>query len=231
VLNQERVERDPVVGVDGPGEGLFGLFWGPGANDAQAVRDPVYVGVDRDCGDPIAKDEDAVRGLRTDAAQARQLLERPRHHTPEPTEDLARHFADHARLRVVEPRTTDEGLDGGGGRRGEGGGVGVFGEQQRARGVGRLVACTLGKDRPDEDLERVFRVVAEVRSSPISRSVEGRESVEERLPVERRGAHGRLARAWGRAGEGRGSGGRVTPGSERSGSSVAPDGRINSPMR
>lgn len=222
MLDQERVQRDPVPLVDRRREGSLRLLRALRTDDPEPVRDPVDVGVDRDGGDPVPEDEDAVRGLGADAPKARQLVERAGNHPAEPPEDLGRDLPDDPGLGMVEPRAPDQRLDGSGRGPRERGRVRIPGEQSRARDVGRLVPGPLRKDRPDENLERVLGVVAEVGRPPVPRPVERREPVQDRLPVHRRGrAHARPPRA---------GAGAVTPGSERSGSwSVG--SRTSSPMR
>ena len=233
MLDEQRIEGDPVLPGDDLPESLLGLLGGPGSDDAEPVRDPMDVGVDGDRGDPVTEDENAVRGLRADAGQRRELGVRVRHATAESAEEFGGAGADHARLGMVETGFSDQRLDRGRPGPGEGRGVRVAGEQPRARDVGRRVPRPLREDRPDQHLERVLGVVAEVRRSPVAGPVEGREPVEDRLPVERRGlGHGRFRRARG-AGRGSSSGGRPpVPGSERSGSSLAPCvARRSSPIR
>lgn len=239
MLDEERVDRDPVLRVDRARERPLGLLGGPGPDDAEPVRDPVDVRVDRDRGDPVPEHEHAVRRLGPDPVEGGQLLERPGHHPAEPLEKVPGDLAEDAGLRVVKARAPDERLDLGDRGAGQGRGVRESGEQERARHVGRLVARPLGEDRADEHLERVLRVVPKVGGPPVTGTVEHRETVEQRLPVESGVAHGRVR--WrgtrpGRVGPRSGSGsvsGRepVTPGSERSGSSVDPLGRRSSPTR
>jgi hypothetical protein len=69
VLDEERIDRDPVARIDRLAESRFGLFGSPGPDDAETVRDAVHVGVDRDRRDPVAEDEDAVRGLGADTGE------------------------------------------------------------------------------------------------------------------------------------------------------------------
>jgi hypothetical protein len=86
VLDEERVEGDPVATVDEVAQPILGLLGGAGPDDAEAVGDPVDMRVDGDRGDPVAEDEDAVRGLRPDPGQRGQLVERPRNVPREPVE-------------------------------------------------------------------------------------------------------------------------------------------------
>jgi hypothetical protein len=184
VLHQEGVERDPVpLGYD-LSKPFLRLLRGPGAHDAEPVRDPVDVGVDRDCRDPVAEHQDAVRRLRSDVREAEQLLHRPGNDPVEPVEDLARAVANRARLRPVEAGLPDERLDRSrfGGRQTHG--IGISREQPGARDVRRLVPSSLRKDRPDQYLEGVLRVVPEVRNAPVAPLVERRETVHEGLPIE-----------------------------------------------
>jgi hypothetical protein len=88
VLNEERVEGDPVTGVDPLAEGGFGLLGRAGPHDAEAVRDPMDVRVDGDRRDPVAEDEHAVRGLGPDPGEGDERLELPRNGPSEPVEDL-----------------------------------------------------------------------------------------------------------------------------------------------
>jgi hypothetical protein len=66
VLDEERVHRDPEALVDALAERRLGLLRALGPDDAETVRDPMDVGVDRDRGDTVPEDKDAVRGLRAD---------------------------------------------------------------------------------------------------------------------------------------------------------------------
>jgi hypothetical protein len=226
VLDEERVEGDPVRGIDARRQRAFGLLGGPGPDHAEPVGDAVHVGVDGDGGDPVAEDEHAVRRLRPDPRQRDERVVRPRHGPAEPVEDRGRGRPDRPGLGMVEPRPPDQRLDPVGRRGGERRRVRVPREQPRARDVGRLVPGALGQDRADQHLERVLRVVAQVRAPPVARVVERREAVEDRLPVER-GRRGTRAHAGG-------SGRRTVsvPGSLRSGSSApAPSRRISSPTR
>ncbi len=235
MLDEQRVQRDPVARVDHRAQPRLGLLGGPGPHDAEAVRDPVYVGVDGDRGDPVAENEDAVGGLRADAGQARELGERPGHHAAEPREDRLGAVADRPGLRPVETDRPDQRPDLGRAGRRERPGVGEPGEQRRGGDVGLLVARALREDRPDEDLERVDGVVAQVRDAPVARPVERRQAVEDPLPVGRgaaRGGHPELAGS-GRPSDGAAgrAGGGPVPGSERSGSSCGPSPRRSSPTR
>jgi hypothetical protein len=235
VLDEERVDRDPVLPVDRPGEGPLGLLRSPRPHDPESVRDAVDMGVDRDGRDAVPEHEDAVRCLRTDAAQGRELRERPGHLPAEPVEDLTGDLADHPSLGVVEPRPADEGLDRRRGGTGERGRVGVLGEQEGARDGRRFVPGALGEDGAHQDLERVLGVVAKVGGAPVPGPVERREAVEQGFPVERALGHDDARRRLdvgedGSPGE-RTPAGRWTPGSERSGSSPTPDGRRSSPTR
>jgi hypothetical protein len=235
VLHEERVQRDPVAGVDDRAQPLLGLLGRPGPHDAQSVRDPVHVGVDRYRGDPVAEDEDAIGGLRADAGEARELGQGPRDFATEPPEDLLRAGADGPGLRSVEPHRPDERLDRRRAGRRERPGVGEACEQRGGGDVGLLVPRALRQDRPHQDLERIGRVVAEVGDAPIARPIERRQPVEDALPVgrrERTGGQPALP-APARPGDdaaGR-EGGGPTPGSERSGSSLGPSPRRSSPIR
>jgi hypothetical protein len=226
VLDEQRVERYPVAPVDDPGELGLGLLGALRSDDPEPVGDPVHVGVDRDRGDAVAEDEDAVRRLRADVGEAHERVELPRHRAAEFREDRPRAVAHRAALHPVETRRADERLDLGRGGRGERRRVGEPGEEAGARGVGVRVARPLREDRADQHLERVLGVVPEVRGPPVARAVERRQPVEDRLPVPRGEAghgHGRV----------RGALGAVSiPGSERSGSSSAPpSARRSSPTR
>jgi hypothetical protein len=230
VLHEEWIQRDPVpLGHHLPKTGL-GLFGGARAHDAQPIRDPVNVRVDRDRGDPVPEHQNTVRRLRANVRKAEQLLHRPRYHSPEPVEDLGRAVAYGPRFRVVEPGPSDQRFDRADRGGGEPCGVGVLLEQPGARDVGRLVARPLREDRSDQHLERILGVVAEVRHAPIAPVVEVRETVHDRLPVEvGRRAH-RVPPVPGRVVDEPGYA--PVPGSERSGSSGAPwAARISSPTR
>ena len=183
MLDEERVERDPVAFRDDLPEANLGLLGRAGPDDPESVRDAVDMRVDGDRRDPVAENEDAVRGLGSHARERSELVERPGHGPAEPVDDLASALADHARLDVVEAGRPDQRLDLAGPRGGEARRVRVAGEEARAREIGVLVARTLGEDRSDQDLERVLRVVPKVGSPPIAPTVERGEPIEERLPV------------------------------------------------
>jgi hypothetical protein len=232
VLDEQRVHGDPEALVHPLPERRLGLLGSPGPNDAEPVRDAMHVRIDRYRGDPVAEDEHAVRGLRPDTTDRHELLEGSRYGAVETVEDIASARPDHARLHVVEPGPSNERFDLGGRRAGERDRVREPGEQPGARRVRVRIAGALGEDCPDEDLERVFGVVAQIRPTPIPRAVKRAQAVEEPLPIER-GGRGTL-----HPGPLRGEGadevavaGPVTPGSERSGSSGSPSARRSSPTR
>jgi hypothetical protein len=230
VLDEQRIEGHPVPFGDDLPEPFLGLLGRTGPYDPEPVRDPVHVGVDRDRGDPVAEDEDAVGGLRTDVGQREELFHAPRHHALEAIEDLARAVPDRARLGPVETGLPDQRLDRvwRGGR--QSAGVRIPGEQSSARDVRRFVARTLGEDRADQHLERVLRVVPQVRNAPIPPVVQLGQAVHEQLPVERGPVGHRSLPV--PSGEPEGVGYAPTPGSERSGSSAAPWlDRSSSPIR
>ncbi len=220
MLDEQGIERDPVPLVDHRAEPRLGLLGGPGPDDPEPVRDAVDVGVDRDRGDPVAEDEHAVRGLRAHAPQREEVLHRPRDVAVEPVEELPGRVPDHPGLDVVEPGRPDQRLDRADPRRGEAPDVGVAREKERARAIGVLVPRPLREDRPDQDLERVLRVVPQVRSAPIPAAVEPREAIEERIPVHRRPSERVQVRGVERPEEGLIAvpGRPPIPGSERSGS-------------
>lgn len=144
MLDEERVDRDPVLARQDLAQAELRLLGAPGPDDAETVRDPVDVRVDRDRGDVVAEDQHAVRGLWADPGKARQLLEAPRHGTPEPREHLPGAIAHEPRLRVVEPGLADQRLDLRRSGRREARRVGESCEQAGARPIGRLVARALG---------------------------------------------------------------------------------------
>lgn len=235
MLHEERVERDPVARVDRLAQSGLRFLGRPRSDDTEPVRDAVDVGVDRYAGDPVAKHENAVGGLRADARERLELGDRAGDLPAEPLEQFAGALPDRARFRAVESDRPDERLDLRGPGRGERPHIREPGEQRRGRDVGLFVPGPLGEDRADEDLERVGRVVAEVGSSPVARAVERGEAVEDRLPVGRRegpGGHALSPFRWrsvvGAAAE---WGGGPSPGSERSGSSTGASERRSSPMR
>lgn len=237
MLDEQRVERDPVALGHHLAQAGLRFLGSSGAHDPEAVRDPVDVGVDGDRRDPIAEDEHAVRRLRPDPGERRELGKGPRDGPAEPREYLARAVADEVRLRVVEPGPSDQRFDLGRPRRREARRVRVPSEEERARPVGRLVPRSLREDRADQHLERVLGVVAQVRPPPIPAAVELRQSIEDLLPIHPRppraqalrfGRRGVAGRSGAEETEGRPS----TPGSERSGSSKsARPGFRSSPMR
>jgi len=227
VLHEERIQREPVPLRDDPTQRGLRLLGAPRAHDAEAVGEAVDVGIDRHSGDAVAEHQDAVRGLRTDPGKARQLLERPGDALGESLEERAGARLDRAGLGPVEADRPDQPLDRRGARGRQGPRVGEPREQAGGGDVGLLVARSLGKDGSDQHLERVLGVVAQVRATPVAGPVERRQPVEELLPVERRGA----GRHRPRAGDASLDGTVSVPGSERSGSSVSPFGRISSPTR
>ncbi len=239
MLDQERIERHPVPGIDAGPQTRLRLLDRAGPDHPETVRDPVHVGVDRDGGDRVAEDEDAVRGLRADPGQRGQLFERTRYLAAEAPQERPGALADRPRLHVVEAGRADQALDRpriGPGQRGR---VGVTSEELRARDVRVRVPGPLRQDRADEDLERVLGVIAKVRRPPVTGPVERGETVEDPLPVPgiRRGPplH-RTDPAPTRSGS-LGTGGAPEdrtvprPGSERSGSSDAPSPFRSSPTR
>jgi hypothetical protein len=233
VLDQDRVDGDPVLRVDALPKRCLGLLGRAGTDHAEPVGDPVDVRVDRDRRDPVAEHEHAVGGLRADARERGELLEVPGNDPTEPLEDLAGHGPDHARFHAIEPRYADQGFDLARCGRRQALRVREPGEQARARDVGIGVAGALRKDRSDQHLERILGVVPQVRSTPVARAVELAQPVQQELPVERprpgaprHGADlplGRFAVPT--------AAGVVTPGSERSGSSSSPSPRRSSPIR
>ena len=231
MLDEQGVERDPVLRRHHAAEGLLGGFRGLRPHDAEPIRDPVHVSIDRDRRESVTEDQHAVRGLGAHPRQRGELLVGRRHAPPEPSEDLGRAISDRRRFRAIEADAPDQGDEGG--RRGPGQrrSVRELREQPRARTVGHLVAGALRQDRADQHLERVLGVVAQVRPPPVAGVVERGEPVEHRDPVERaRVAHTVPLRAGGgRAGPSRGA---SVPGSERSGSSFPPcASRSSSPIR
>jgi hypothetical protein len=77
VLDQQGVERQPVPLGNDPSERRLGLFGAVRADDAQPVREPVHMGIDRYRRRAVPEDEDAVRRLRADAGEREELLESP----------------------------------------------------------------------------------------------------------------------------------------------------------
>jgi hypothetical protein len=232
VLHQKGIERDPVAGVHPLAERGLGLFGCPGSDHAEAVRDPVHVRVDRDRRDAVAEDEDAVRGLRSDAGDGGELVEGPRDRASEAFEDLPGAVPHDLRFHPIEPRRSDERLDLRRPRAGERGGVREPGEEPGARRVRVGVPGTLRKDRADEHLERVLGVVAQVGAAPVPCPVERAQPVEQPLPVERPGPRRPPHRGSARESAAVALEARVeTPGSERSGSSSSEGSRRSSPMR
>ncbi len=222
MLDQERVDGDPVPLGDGGPEGGLRLLGGLRPDHAEPVRDPVDVGVDRHPRDPVPEHEHAVRGLGADAWERRQLLEGLGDDAPEPLEDLPRRRPDRPRLGVVEIDLANPGLDPPNRRLRKARRIREACEESRRRGVGALVPRPLGEDRADQYLERVLGMVAEVRDPPVAGVIERAEPVEERLPVERRVPRHRCTTS-----------GDPTPGSERSGSSAGrpSTSAISSPTR
>ena len=233
MLDEQGVDGDPVPRVDPFSQRSLGLFGRPGPHDAEPVRDPMDVGVHRDRRDPVAEDEDAVRGLRPDAGERHERFKVAGDHSAEPLQDLGRHPAEDPGLHPVEPRRPDQWFDLGRGGAGERRRVREPLEEAGACDVGVRVAGPLREDRADEDLERVLCVVAQVRSPPVPRAVERAQPVEEPFPVEPggrtvQGAHGGPLRAFAEPPV------RTavdTPGSERSGSSPSSAPRNSSPTR
>jgi hypothetical protein len=231
VLDEQRVEGDPVSLRYRIAERGLRLLGRPCPHHAQTVGDAVHVGIDGDRRDTVAEDQDAVRRLRANAPDRGELLERPGNRTPESVEQFGGAGPNDPGLHPVEPGRADQRLDLGRFRSGEGGRVREPSEQPGARHVGVRVARPLGEDRSDQHLERVLGVVAQIRTPPVAGAVERAEAVEDRLPVDRvdrpRPGHprppGRALRVRASVGEAE------TPGSERSGSSESAGS--SSPMR
>lgn len=222
MLDEQWIERDPIASVHPAAKGRLGLLRRAGADDPEPVRDAVNVRVDRDPRDPVAENEHAVRGLRSDGRKALELLQGPGDDPAVSVDQLARARDDRPSLGVVEPRPADERFDLGRARHGEELRARVLREEPSAGDVGRLIARPLGEDRADEHLERVFGVIAQVRHPPVTAPVECAEPIEDLRPGEGRDrAHRRSA------------GGSGRPGSERSGSSTASGvlARRSSPTR
>ncbi len=231
MLDEQRIEGEPEPFGEPAAQPLLRLLRRIGADHPEPVRQAVHVRVDGDRRDPVGEDEDAVRRLRADAGEARQLLERPGDAPVEPVEEGPRARPHRPRLRAVESDRVDQHLDGAAARPRERRSVREPREQPGGGDVGLLVARPLGEDRPDQHLERVLGVVAEVRSPPVAGTVERGEAVEEEFPVEPGPAVGRHPRASRRAGAGGGTGAVSVPGSERSGSCAASRERMSSPTR
>ena len=230
MLDEERVHGDPVLPGEHLAQALLRLLRRPSADDAEPVRDPVDVGVDRDRRLSVAEDQHAVRGLGSDPGQRQQLLHRAGHLARESREDLARAVPDRAGFGVVESRLPDQRLDRRRSCAGQSRRVREPREQAGARDLRRRVPSALGEDGADEHLERVLRVVAEVRRPPVPGVVERGEPVEHRHPIERTSGRHRppLRFVGAAAGSGRGP----VPGSDRSGSSFPPwVARASSPIR
>ena len=239
MLHEQRVKGYPVRRVDHLPERGFGLLGGPRPDHAEPVRDPVHVGVDRDRRDAVPEHEHAVRGLRPDARERREEVERAGDLALETVEDRPGARADDPGLHPVEPGRTDQRLEAPRARPGERWRVGVAREEPGARDVGVRVPGPLREDRADQHLERILGVVPQVRGPPVPGAVERRQPVQDLLPVgrteARRGIHGSgLARGPERARPGAefaSSVVRSRPGSERSGSSSPFLLRMSSPMR
>ncbi len=139
MLDQERVERDPVASGDGATERLFRLFRGAGAHEPEPVRNTVDVGVDRDRRDPVAEDQDAVRRLRPYPREARELGKGTGDVSMKALENRSSAPRQDTGLRAVEPGRPDQGLEVGRTRAREELRVRVAREQPGAGDVGRLV--------------------------------------------------------------------------------------------
>ncbi len=235
MLDEERVERDPVLAGEHEAESGLGLLGSFRAHHPESIRNAMDVGVDGDPRDVVPEHQHAVGGLWADPRERHELLQRAGHLPRVAGEELAGARPDQPCLGVVEPGFVDQRLDRLRPRPCEGGRVGVAREQSRARGRGGGIAGALGQDRSDQHLERVLGVVPEVRDPPVARVVEPRESVEDRHPVVRTARRHRTDRLRPEAVAGggvsparRGS----CPGSERSGSSFPPcASRSSSPTR
>src|SRR5208282_6382682 len=109
----------PVARVDRLAQSGLRFLGRPRSDDTEPVRDAVDVGVDRYAGDPVAKHENAVGGLRTDARERLELGDRAGDLPAEPLEQFAGALPDRARFRAVESDRPDERLDLRGPGRGE----------------------------------------------------------------------------------------------------------------
>ena len=229
MLDEQRVERDPVPRVDRLAQPPLRLLGGAGAHDAEAVGDPMHVRVDGDRRLAVGEDQDAVGGLRAHTRQREELLARARDLSAMPLEERLGARPEDAAFRPVEPHRPDQPLDVCASGPGEAPRVRVPGEQPRRGDVRRLVARPLREDRPDQHLEGALGVVAQVRPTPVAGPVERGQPVQQELPVERGLRRHGVPAPGGRRG-GRSIAG-PCPGSLRSGSSDAPGPRSSSPTR
>lgn len=99
------------MAVDADSKRRLRLFRRPGADHTEAVRDAVDVRVHRDRGDPVAEDEHAIRGLRSDAREREQLFQRAGDLSAPSFEKDPSTLTDDLRLGVVEAGEADQPLD------------------------------------------------------------------------------------------------------------------------
>ncbi len=222
MLDQERVQRNPVDPGQRPAQLRLGRLGRGGPDGAETVRDPVDMGVDGDPGEAEPEDQDAVRGLRADAGERRERLQRLGDPAAGVGEQPAGALPDVPGLGPVEPDRPDPALDLPERRGGQGGGVRIPLEERPGGAVGVRIPGPLGEDGADQDLERVDGMVPEVRDAPIPGAVAPGQPLEDPLPVD----GGRPGRPHGRSPpEAAGAASPRSVGSERSGSSAGPSPR------
>src|SRR5213592_1266032 len=155
--DQQVVELYPVPARELRAQRPLRALRGPGAYEAQAVRDAVHVRVDADAGKPEGEGDDQVRGLPPHARERQEGVQVRGDAAAKALEELAGHALHDARLGAVEADREDRSLDATAREAEHGGGrVGESEEARRGR-PRRLVARTQREEARDQDTERVAR--------------------------------------------------------------------------
>src|SRR5437867_4241594 len=109
--DQQVVELYPVPARELRAQRPLRALRGPGAYEAQAVRDAVHVRVDADAGKPEGEGDDQVRGLPPHARERQEGVQVRGDAAAKALEELAGHALHDARLGAVEADREDRSLD------------------------------------------------------------------------------------------------------------------------
>src|SRR5256885_13213787 len=120
--DQQVVELYPVPARELRAQRPLRALRGPGAYEAQAVRDAVHVRVDADAGKPEGEGDDQVRGLPPHARERQEGVQVGGDAAAEAGQQLARDTLHDARLGAIEADREDGPLDATAGEAAQGGG-------------------------------------------------------------------------------------------------------------